>query len=152
MAQSYRLRMSATSQVILGVVILTLGCAIYLLFRTKTLYIYQWCSTLGLSNTIDHARASVHDWNIPDFIKFSLPDGLYCAAYILFMDAIWKDDEGFIKHFVISLVPIITITCELLQYFGLVNGTFDCCDLVYYSAPFIAYHFYRYFSTKLSIL
>ena len=135
-----------------GITFLTCGCIIYLLFRSKSLNIYQWCIVLGLSDTIDSLRGTVQDWNIAEWIRYSLPDGLYCAAFILFIDAIWKDDDGFIKHFVVSLVPIITITSELLQYFGLVKGTFDFCDLVYYSAPFIAYYIYRYFSTKISIL
>lgn len=136
--------MSATSQVILGVVFLTFGCAIYLLFRTKTLNIYQWCSLLGLSKFIDYTRTWVSDWNIPDFVRYSLPDGLYCAAYILIIDAIWKDDDSLIKHFVIALVPLVTISSEIFQYFKLVKGTFDLCDLLFYSVPFIEYYINKY--------
>lgn len=131
--------MSATSQVILGVVFLTFGCAIYLLFRAKTLNIYQWCFTLGLSSCIDYARILVQNWNIPFFIKYSLPDGLYCAAYILIMDAIWHNDNRLIKFFIISLVPLVTITSELLQYFRLIRGTFDINDLVCYVIPTIIF-------------
>ena len=136
--------MSATSQIFLGVVFLMFGCAIYLLFRTKTLNIYQWCSFLGLSKFIDNARTWVSDWNIPDFVRYSLPDGLYCAAYILIIDAIWKDDDSPIKHFIISLVPAVTISSEILQYFRVVKGTFDFCDLLFYSVPFIAYYITKY--------
>ncbi|SEA64928.1 hypothetical protein SAMN04487851_11043 [Prevotella sp. tc2-28] len=141
--------MSATLQVILGVVFLTFGCFIYLLFRTKTLNIYHWCTFLGLSSFIDHERAWVSDWNIPDFVRYSLPDGLYCAAYILIIDAIWKDDDSLIKHLVIALVPLVTITSEIFQYFGLVKGTFDLCDLLFYSTPIIAYYLSKYHSYKL---
>lgn len=137
--------MSATSQVILGVVFLTFGCAIYLLFRAKTLNIYQWCSLLGLSKFIDYARAWLSDWNIPDFVRYSLPDGLYCAAYILIIDAIWKDHDSLIKHLVIALVPLVTITSEIFQYFGLVKGTFDLYDLLFYSVPLIAYYINKYY-------
>ena len=133
------LKINATSKIFLGVVFLVIGCVIYLLFRTKTLYIYQWCAALGLSNVVDHIRFCVHGLNTPDFIKFNLPDGLYCAAYILIMDAIWQNDNSSIKHFIITLLPVVTIASEVLQYYGLVNGTFDVLDLTCYFVPLLIY-------------
>ena len=127
------------SEIILGVVFLACGCTIYLLFRSKTLNIYQWCSALGLSNMIDTLRSSVQCWNLSAFVKFSLPDGMYCAAYILMIDAIWHKDKGIIKNFIIAFVPIVTISSELLQIFGLVKGTFDVYDLICYAIPPLVY-------------
>lgn len=131
-------------KIILGIVFLTAGCGVYLMFRSPTLKIYQWCMMLGVSDTIDSLRYIVQDWNIAEWVKYSLPDGLYCAAYILIMDAIWKDDDSPIKHFIISLVPAVTISSEILQYFRVVKGTFDFCDLLFYSVPFIAYYITKY--------
>ena len=88
---------------------------------------------------IDSLRNSVQGWNISDFVKFSLPDGLYCAAYILIIDAIWHYDNGIVKNIVISLVPFATISSEVLQYFGLVKGTFDIYDLTCYALPPLVY-------------
>ena len=139
MAQVNRSRINATTKVIIGVVFLMLGCAIYLLFRSKALNIYQWCSLVGLSNGIDYVRIWVCDWNMPDFFKFNFPDGLYSAAYILIMDAVWREGNCITKHFVIALLPVITITNEVLQYFRLVNGTFDVLDLICYLIPPIIY-------------
>lgn len=127
------------SKVLLAILFLVCGCAIYLLFRSKSLNIYQWCSVLGLSNTIDTLRYSVQDWNVSEFVKFSLPDGLYCASYILMIDAIWHDEKGTIKNIIISLVPFVTISSEVLQYFGLVKGTFDIYDLICYAIPPLIY-------------
>ena len=81
--------MTGRQKVVLGISFLVCGCAIYLLFRSKTLSIYNWCSALGLSTPIDALRIWVRNWNIPDFVRYCLPDGLYCAAYILLIDAIW---------------------------------------------------------------
>ena len=141
MAQSCRNHTNkwVTSEILLGVVLLVCGCAIYLLFRSKSLNIYQWCMTLGLANMIDFLRHAVQDWNITGWVRFSLPDGLYCAAYILIIDAIWYNDNGFIKNIIISLVPIVTISSEILQFFGLVKGTFDIYDLICYSLPPVIY-------------
>lgn len=132
------------SEIVLGVVFLVCGCAIYLLFRSRSLYIYQWCALFGLSDLIDSLRDVVQDWNITEWIRYSLPDGLYCAAYILLIDAIWHDDNRNIKCFIILLVPSVTISSELLQYFGLVKGTFDEHDLICYMIPPTTYLFYTY--------
>ena len=99
---------------------------------------------LGLSDSIDSLRYSVQHWNITEWVRYSLPDGLYCAAYILIIDAIWKNDNHLIKYIIISLVPIVTIGSEILQYLRLVKGTFDVYDLICYSIPPIIYLIYTY--------
>ena len=142
----------ARCEVALGIAILACGCAIYLLFRSKSLNIYQWCMSLGLSNTIDSIRYAVQDWCMATWVRYSLPDGLYCAAYILIIDAIWKNDNRLIKFIIISLVPFVTISIELLQHFGLVKGTFDVYDLICYSIPPMIYLIYTYNSFKFNKL
>ena len=131
----YSLNVRIVSEIVLGVVFLMYGCAIYLLFRSKSLYIYQWCHSLGFANTIDALRKHVQNWDVSDFVKFSLPDGLYSAAYLLIIDAIWHNDSRAVKYFILSLVPFVTISSELLQYVGLVKGTFDIHDLICYLIP-----------------
>ena len=133
----------------MGVVFLAYGCAIYLLFRSKDLNIYQWCSAIGLTDIVDGLRLRVEAWNISDFTRYSLPDGLYSAAYILIIDAIWHDDNRLIKFIIISLVPLITISSELLQYLGLVKGIYDVNDLACYFFPLMIY-FICIFISKLS--
>lgn len=129
----------ATIEIVLGVLLLICGCAIYLLFRSKSLNIYQWCYAMGLAGMIDHLRGIVQDWNVSDVIKFSIPDGVYCAAYILIVDAIWHQEHEVQKYIVISLVPIVTIGSELLQSLSLVKGTYDVFDLVCYALPPLVY-------------
>ena len=130
---------SSTAKTCLGFLFLAIGCLIYLLFRSKTLYIYVWCKALGLSTFVDVFRENVQNWNVSNFVRFSLPDGFYCAAYILMIDAIWHDDNRKVKYFLLSLVPIITIVSEILQFYGVVRGTFDVMDLLCYLIPPIAY-------------
>jgi len=129
----------AISEFIIGGLFLVCGCAIYLLFRTKTLNIYRWTSLIGFSDYVDYMRQQVLYWNIPSFVKYCLPDGLYCAAYILMIDAIWYNDKGIMKKIIMSFVPIVTIISEVLQYFGLIKGTFDIYDLTCYTIPPVAY-------------
>ena len=140
----------AIYETVLAFLFLACGCTVYLLFRSKELNIYHWCATLGLSSEIDSLRMWVQNWNIPDFVKFCLPDGLYCAAYILLIDAIWHRNKGIVKNIIISLVPLVTISSEVLQYFGLVKGTFDIYDLICYTTPPMIYLIYIYNSSKFN--
>lgn len=128
-----------TAKVLLAVLFLVYGCLIYLLFRNRSLNIYQWCIALGVSDLIEYARNLVQGWTVSDFIKYSLPDGLYCAAYILIVDSIWQEEKLAIKLFILFVVPIITICSEILQYYGLIRGTFDAVDLYCYSTPPLVY-------------
>jgi len=127
-----------TSQIIWGVVALLCGCAIYLLFRSQTIHLYQWAVVAGLSSILDTLRQSVQHWQVSDFVRYSLPDGLYCASYILLMDAVWKGGKAS-RTLAVSFMPLVAITHELLQGAGLVRGTFDVCDLLCYAVPLLAY-------------
>lgn len=131
-----------TLQITLGSLFLLCGCAIYLLFRSTSLNIYQWCSAIGLSTTIDTMRAYTQTWDIPHIVCYCLPDGLYCAAYLLMMDAVWEEDKSLLKYGILSIVPVVTISSELLQYGGFVPGTFDIYDLLCYSIPPAIYILY----------
>lgn len=135
----YRTKTRITVQFLSGMSMLMLGSCIYLFFRSKTLNIYHWCSALGLSDSIDDFRQITMLWNVPDFIRFSIPDGLYCAAYLVLMDIVWGDDSRWIKYLVLGIVPAVTIGSELLQYIGWAPGTFDVSDLICYSIPSLAY-------------
>lgn len=55
------------------------------------------------------------------------------------MDAVWYKEKGLRKYLVISFVPIVTIVSEVLQFLGMVKGTFDIADLLCYTIPVVIY-------------
>ena len=71
---SYRAK--TTIKVSLATLMLLCGSGIYLLFRSKSLNIYSWCTALGFADDINTLRDIVRDWKVSEFVKFSLPDGL----------------------------------------------------------------------------
>lgn len=133
-------RAIVTIEIILGVTFLICGCAIYLFYRSKSLYIYHWCQPLCISELIDTCRHSAQRYPVSDFTRFCLPDGLYCTAYILIIDAIWNKDSRLVKFLIIYFVPTIVIGSEFMQYFGVIRGTFDMIDLVCYAIPPLVYY------------
>ena len=143
---------SVASEAVLGVTLLLCGCAVYLLFRSKSVNIYQWASAIGLADTIDSVRDKVQFWSVSDFIKYSLPDGLYCMAYMLIVDAVWHNSRDASAKAAILFVPCAAVCNEMLQYLRWAKGTFDGYDLVCYAFPLLLYIFVNsHVSYQLSI-
>lgn len=130
---------NATAQTLWGIFLLFCGISIYLLFRSKTITIYRWCETIGATGIIDNLRHCVRHWAVPDFVRYSLPDGLYCASYILIMDAIWRKGRKKARIVAVSLIPLAAIVHETLQGLGLARGTFDFGDFLCYTVPLVTY-------------
>ena len=127
------------NRIILGVGCLLLGIAIYLVLRSETIHLYRWCaSTLGTS-WLEPLREYARGWAVPNFVRYSLPDGLYCASYILIADGIWASEKGWWKNVVVSAIPVVAMTHELLQLAGLARGTFSMADLLCYALPIAAW-------------
>ena len=113
------------------------GC-IYMAFRSTSLRMFGWFDNLGLHETIMLVRRLLNDIQVPEIIKYCIPDGLWTLSYILFMDAIWSSD---VKKQIIfcGIIPFVGASSEILQYFNLVEGTFDVIDLLCYTIPFVIY-------------
>lgn len=131
---------SVLLQAVIGILLLFTGISIYLLFRSETITLYRWFVAAGMQETLVTLREGVSDWNIPSFVRFSLPDGLYCASYIMIMDAVWKKSKYSLRLLAASLIPLVAIVHELLQAAGLTRGTFDWGDLLCYSLPLLLYY------------
>ena len=122
----------------IGLTLLICGCIIYISWRSEQINLYLWGEKIGLGEPIYLLRSNLGQTNPGTFVKNSLPDGLYCAAYILIMDCIWEN-ENKLRIFMTSIVPVIAITHEILQYFNLMSGTFDIADVICYCIPSITY-------------
>lgn len=138
-----------TAKVAAGLMLLGCGCAIYLLFRSTTIALYRVSCAIGLGGVIDDARMQTTHWDIPDFIRFSLPDGLYCLSYVILIDALWPV-EGTSKAIAASVIPTTAVIHEVGQGIGLIHGTFDTLDLCCYLVPWMLYLIYVHFNINLS--
>jgi hypothetical protein len=70
--------------------------------------------------------------NIPKWIKYNLPDGLWLYALLSVLLLIWE--EKISRHFVawLLLAIIFSFLTEALQAYHLIPGTFDWNDLLAY--------------------
>ena len=131
-------------QLIFGhIITLLIGGLIYVLFRTSSLLMFSWYKYFGLEGILNGLRKSTIPFakNIPEWILFSLPDGLWIFSYVCLILLIWKNSVSFKNIFWLLIIPILAIGSELGQLFGLIIGTFDLTDLLLYilgiALPFI---------------
>lgn len=125
-------------QIWMALFLFSIGGLIYITFRSENLRMFAWAKELGISNYVWNIRESFGDIQINDFVKYSLPDGLWLLAYLLIVDTIWNDSERF-KVFFISALPVIAISSEIMQMFGLMHGVFDFYDLCCYLGALLVY-------------
>jgi len=127
-----------TGRYFLLVVVLPIvvGGLIYILFRTDTLLMFQWAEAISLTDLINRGRASVATLQplIPEFVLFSVPDGVWVFSATAFFARLWHDGPLWMRIGWIGAVPAMAIGGELGQIIGLVPGTFDIFDMIAYTA------------------
>lgn len=116
----------------------SLGGFIYIAFRSTSLRMFGWFDDLGLHEFYMIVRNLSSDIQIPEIVKYCIPDGLWTLSYILLMDVIWSSN---LKRQILfcSIIPVIGGISEILQYFNLLKGTFDIVDLLCYLVPYVLY-------------
>lgn len=124
--------MNCIVRVLVAILLISWGGIIYLTYRTKTLLMFKWVESIDLSDQIEQVRQLGETINIPQWIKYSLPDGLWLLSYLLIIDVVWHNSSNYKSTFWLSILPFIAISSEIMQIFIPRIGTFDFIDLLCY--------------------
>ena len=127
------------SQIGLALLLLVIGGGIYLLMRQPVMLMHKVASELGIGTLIDKGRMLVQGWQLPEWMIFSLPGALWSTAYILIIDALLSRSPSWRRFAVAAFIPLVGIVSELLQFVGLLPGTFDALDIIAYALPLFIY-------------
>ena len=127
----HRIKYRAT-KVFISLVILLLGGLVYVIYRDKSLLMFNWFDSIGISNEIDWLRRLFQGEGIYGWVKYSLPDGLWLFSYMYIVDAIWDSEKNAMSILFLWGLPVVAVSSECLQYFGLLPGVFDWIDMVSY--------------------
>ena len=127
---------------IISLLLLVLGGMIYILFRPKTLLMFSWFESLGLSGIIDKARENVSCYQLDNITLYNLPNGLWMASYIIVVSTIIPKEQKNNLLFWSLILPIISVVFEFLQIFNIIPGVFDIYDIVFYLLPLLIYLIY----------
>ena len=119
-------------KIIAGFIFLIFGSFLYLKFRSETLLMFKWAENLGLNYIISSIRESSSVLNSPQmkYLVFSAPFGMWVISFSCFIGAIWHKDNSLSAIIWRLFVPVIAISSELLQFVGLLPGTYDTNDLL----------------------
>lgn len=137
---------SQNKLIFLHIISLLIGGIIYILFRSERLKMFDWFDLIGIKNLFDIIRLSFQDnvFEIPKWIIFSLPDGLWTFSYICLTLYVWKSEISRTSIIWITIIPLLAIISEIGQLYGLVSGTYDIMDLLFYIigaiSPFLLFY------------
>jgi hypothetical protein len=118
---------------LLSILTITLGGVIYILLRPAESIFFNWIRTIGLGNELTKLRelqffiTSV----IPEWIIYSLPNGLWAFSYAAIITHIWWRSQSILKFFWIASIPILILGYEMLQLTAILSGTFCLQDLLF---------------------
>lgn len=128
--------------ILLSVLLISFGELIYILYRSLTLYMFKPFEQMGMLDNIRSLRAS-HLFPpteaVPEWIVYSLPDGMWLLSYMFTMEYIWDNEGKYIKVLCIWIMPIAIIIHEFFQFMRLANGTWDINDLTIYIVAIVIY-------------
>jgi len=128
----YSSRTNWNSLYIYCAIALILGGIIYRLFRPQKPIFFDWIGFTGFYGLIGSFRQNSLYLapHLPDWVIYSLPDGLWAFAYALIITRIWMNSPSGFKYFWLASIPILVLGFEILQYSGIIPGTFCYLDLI----------------------
>jgi hypothetical protein len=124
-----------SKQLINPILVFLLGGLIYLLFRSESIRFFDYIAYLKLDKILSTIRSFTLPINqlIPNWIIYSLPDGLWLFSFSLIINKIWTKEDKIQFWFWMLLFPSTALIWEIGQAFHFINGTFDWADLIVYS-------------------
>lgn len=122
-----------------GLMLLT-GGIIYILLRTKLTLINLLLYHVGADT--EGLREHASHWELPEWVVYNLPGGLWAAAYILLIHRITKKDAVSSRLCWAAVMPAIGAGSEALQALGVLPGTADGLDAICYLVPYLIYTMY----------
>ena len=128
-------------------ILLLIGGFIYIGYRHLSLAMFKWTNTNSDTHWLLSIRSIVPQ-NIPDWVKYALPDGLWACSYVILIGTIW-DFKIQRCWGLLLIVPMAGVISELLQGLGSLPGVFDWKDLIaYITGLLMGLLFLLYINTK----
>lgn len=112
---------------------LFIGGLIYTGFRTKNLLMFKWFKYIKIDNLIETYRENFGNIKLPEFIIYSLPNGLWVFSFLTFI--IITTHKKIRLAFILVCIFIST-GFEIFQRIKIIPGTFcliDFCTSIFFT-------------------
>jgi hypothetical protein len=94
---------------------------------------FKWFENLNLDKLTNSIRNEFIHIDYPYWVKYNLPDLLWVFSFTSLMLIIW-DKKIINENITYIIFPVsVGIISEVGQLFGIINGTFDLLDILFYS-------------------
>lgn len=120
----------------LSIIILLVACYVYVSYRGGDMVLYSLLGIDGNSSLFIALRQNAKD--LPAWVIYNIPDGLWLLSYLLMIEAIWGNEKQRKIWFIIPVI-LFAFLLEVLQYIGFFPGTGDVLDMLCYSAAIAVY-------------
>lgn len=108
---------------------LLLGLGIYLGLRSTSSPFYTLAANLGFKSETDAYRIQIQKFQYPDWLVYSLPDGLWMFSFVLFNLTVWDFTINKQSKIWIYGSILMGLSYEILQSIVKGYGVFDWIDL-----------------------
>lgn len=123
---------SRSKAILLSLIAVCVGASIYILFRPTEAAFLNWFTLPESGQWLDALRVRslwAHSF-LPEWLIYSMPDGLWAFAYTLLVLTIWRGSRSFLKYFWLLSIPLLVFGFEMLQLSGDIQGTFCLNDII----------------------
>jgi hypothetical protein len=106
------------------------GGLLYLFFRPAPPVFLYWFGYFGLGEFVAAVRTHTLEITplLPGWAVYSLPQGLWAFAYALIIAGVWGKQRSAHACFWLATIPLLAVGFEVLQYTGVIRGTFCITD------------------------
>jgi hypothetical protein len=107
------------------------GGIIYIIFRSSEPLFFSWTNSTQVIHWINIIRSSSLSLSkvLPEWIVYSLPNGLWAFGYSLLITGIWRGSKSLLRYFWFASIPLLVLGFEFLQFARLIPGTFCSQDI-----------------------
>ena len=114
--------------VLLCSVAVLLGGMIYFLFRASEPLFMKWIPGIGADSWFSFVRLRSVSYgrSLPEWIVFSLPNGLWAFAFALLITSIWAGSHSWLRIIWMASIPVIVVGSEILRAPGPYPAYFAC--------------------------
>lgn len=123
---------SSIKAILLSIIAICAGASVYILFRPAEASFLNWFTFLESGHWLHALRDRSLSFSslLPQWLLFSLPNGLWALAYTLLILTIWRGSRAFLKYFWYLSIPLLVFGFEILQLNGALRGAFCLNDIL----------------------
>ena|SRR5687768_974361 len=113
---------------------LVLGSLIYIIARSEAIVLNHYVAGAADGEILTSLQGLISNDNIPSWVIYSLPDGLWMLALATSIMMIWHYELNYSSIVYTVVASISGVMFEILQGLSLIPGTFDWSDIFFVTA------------------